>query len=65
MRSYLPVPSSWYLGLLGINVVAASEPILAYRADEIVLLVTTTPLQMPVWALVLSIAIATVQSMLL
>jgi len=25
MRSYLPVPSSWYLGLLGVNFVAASE----------------------------------------
>lgn len=25
MRSYLPVPSSWYLGLLGVNFLAASE----------------------------------------
>lgn len=32
--------------------------------DMIVLLVTTTPLQMPIWALVLSIAIATVSYLL-
>ncbi|ORX39348.1 OPT oligopeptide transporter protein-domain-containing protein [Kockovaella imperatae] len=48
MRNYLPVPSSWYFGLLAVNFGAA------------VLLVKTTPLQMPIWALVLSIAIATV-----
>ncbi|OCF79168.1 OPT family small oligopeptide transporter [Kwoniella mangroviensis CBS 8886] len=48
MRSYLPVPSSWYVGLLGVNFGAA------------VILVKTTPLQMPIWALVLAMAIATV-----
>ena len=48
MRNYLPVPSSWYIALLGVNFGAA------------VLLVTASPLQMPVWALVLSIVIATV-----
>nr|XP_018259221.1 OPT family small oligopeptide transporter [Kwoniella dejecticola CBS 10117]OBR81379.1 OPT family small oligopeptide transporter [Kwoniella dejecticola CBS 10117] len=48
MRSYRSVPSSWYIGLLGVNFGAA------------VLLVKTTPLQMPIWALVLAIAIATV-----
>ncbi|WVQ81284.1 OPT family small oligopeptide transporter [Cryptococcus sp. DSM 104549] len=48
MRSYLPVPSSWYIGLLAVNFGAA------------VILVKTTPLQMPIWALVLAMAIATV-----
>ncbi|KAK6906070.1 OPT family small oligopeptide transporter [Kwoniella mangroviensis CBS 8507] len=48
MRSYLPVPSSWYVGLLGVNFGAA------------VILVKTTPLQMPIWALVLAMAIATI-----
>ncbi|WVF65518.1 OPT family small oligopeptide transporter [Kwoniella sp. CBS 6097] len=48
MRSYLPVPSSWYLGLLAVNFGAA------------VILVKTTPLQMPIWALVLAMIIATV-----
>nr|WVH01953.1 OPT family small oligopeptide transporter [Naematelia aurantialba] len=48
MRAYLPVPSSWYLALLGVNFGAA------------VILVKITPLQMPIWALVLSVAIATV-----
>ncbi|KGB75916.3 hypothetical protein CNBG_1754 [Cryptococcus deuterogattii R265] len=46
MRSYLPVPSLWYLGLLAVNFGAA------------VILVKTTPLQMPIWALVLAIVIA-------
>ncbi|WWC98020.1 OPT family small oligopeptide transporter [Kwoniella sp. B9012] len=48
MRSYLPVPSSWYIGLLGVNFGAA------------VILVKTTPLQMPIWALILAMAIATI-----
>lgn len=48
MRSYLPVPSAWYVGLLAVNFGAA------------VILVKTTPLQMPIWALVLAMAIATV-----
>ncbi|OCF35596.1 OPT family small oligopeptide transporter [Kwoniella heveanensis BCC8398] len=50
MRSYLPVPSSWYLGLLAVNFGAA------------VILVKTTPLQMPIWALVLAMMIATVST---
>ncbi|WWC91168.1 OPT family small oligopeptide transporter [Kwoniella dendrophila CBS 6074] len=48
MRSYPPVPSSWYIALLAINFVAA------------IVLVKTTPLQMPIWALLLAMAIATV-----
>ncbi|ORY28793.1 OPT oligopeptide transporter protein-domain-containing protein [Naematelia encephala] len=48
MRAYRPVPSSWYLSLLGVNFLAA------------VVLVKTTPLQMPIWALVLSVAIASI-----
>ncbi|WWD21237.1 OPT family small oligopeptide transporter [Kwoniella shandongensis] len=48
MRAYLPVPSSWYIGLLAINLGAA------------VILVKITPLQMPIWALVLSMAIAAI-----
>ncbi|WVR09034.1 OPT family small oligopeptide transporter [Kwoniella sp. DSM 27419] len=48
MRSYLTVPSSWYIALLAVNFVAA------------VVLVTTTPLQMPIWALILAMGIATV-----
>ncbi|WWD06796.1 OPT family small oligopeptide transporter [Kwoniella europaea PYCC6329] len=48
MRSYLPVPSSWYIGLLAVNFGAA------------VVLVKTTPLQMPIWALILAMAIATI-----
>ncbi|WRT69105.1 OPT family small oligopeptide transporter [Kwoniella shivajii] len=48
MRSYLPVPTSWYLGLLAVNFGAA------------IILVKTTPLQMPIWALMLALAIATV-----
>ncbi|KAK8844104.1 OPT family small oligopeptide transporter [Kwoniella newhampshirensis] len=48
MRTYLSVPSSWYIGLLAINFGAA------------VILVKITPLQMPIWALVLSMAIAAI-----
>ncbi|ODN97275.1 OPT family small oligopeptide transporter [Cryptococcus wingfieldii CBS 7118] len=47
MRAYRAVPSSWYLGLLAVNFGAA------------VILVKTTPLQMPIWALMLAMAIAT------
>ncbi|GFZ47101.1 hypothetical protein JCM24511_04843 [Saitozyma sp. JCM 24511] len=48
MRAYLPVPHSWYMTLLGINFAAA------------ILMVKTSPLQMPIWALVLSVAIAAI-----
>ncbi|EIW67086.1 hypothetical protein TREMEDRAFT_40668 [Tremella mesenterica DSM 1558] len=48
MRSYRPVPQSWYMGLLAVNFGIA------------VILVKTTPLQMPIWAVILSIAIAAV-----
>nr|XP_019009874.1 OPT family small oligopeptide transporter [Kwoniella pini CBS 10737]OCF48655.1 OPT family small oligopeptide transporter [Kwoniella pini CBS 10737] len=48
MRSYRSVPSSWYIGLLGVNFGAA------------VILVKITPLQMPIWALILAMAIATI-----
>ncbi|WVO15443.1 OPT family small oligopeptide transporter [Cryptococcus depauperatus] len=48
MRSYLSVPSSWYISLLVVNFIAA------------VLLLNTTSLQMPIWALLLAMAIATV-----
>ncbi|WVQ74390.1 OPT family small oligopeptide transporter [Cryptococcus sp. DSM 104548] len=48
MRAYHAVPSTWYLGLLAVNFGAA------------VILVKTTPLQMPIWALMLAMAIATV-----
>jgi hypothetical protein len=29
MRAYLPVPHSWYMGLLGVNFGAAGEPAFA------------------------------------
>jgi hypothetical protein len=48
MRAYRAVPQWWYIAMLVVNFVAA------------VLMVLTAPLQMPIWALVLSIAIATV-----
>nr|ODN90504.1 OPT family small oligopeptide transporter [Cryptococcus depauperatus CBS 7841] len=48
MRSYLSVPSSWYISLLVVNFIAA------------VLLLNTTSLQMPIWALLLAMTIATV-----
>ncbi|KAL1405078.1 hypothetical protein Q8F55_008701 [Vanrija albida] len=48
MRSYKSVPQWWYLALLGGNFAAA------------VVMVWTAPLQLPVWALVLSLAIAAV-----
>ncbi|BEJ15101.1 hypothetical protein CspHIS471_0408680 [Cutaneotrichosporon sp. HIS471] len=48
MRNYLPVPQWWYIAMLGINFVAA------------VLMVMSAPLQTPIWALVLSLAIAAV-----
>jgi len=48
MRSYRAVPQWWYIAMLAVNFAAA------------VLMVLTAPLQMPVWALVLSLAIATV-----
>lgn len=46
MRAYRGVPQWWYLAMLVVNFIAA------------VLMVMTAPLQTPVWALVLSLAIA-------
>lgn len=48
MQAYQPVPTSWYLSILGVSLGAA------------VLLVATSPLQLPVWALLLAVAIALV-----
>ncbi|KAL7420969.1 hypothetical protein Q5752_003853 [Cryptotrichosporon argae] len=48
MRAYLSVPSSWYMGLLVINLGAA------------ILMMLTAPLQMPIWALLLSLIIAAI-----
>jgi hypothetical protein len=64
MRSYLPVPSSWYIGLLAVNFGAAgelcSESTLESMLIGTVIMVKTSPLQMPIWALVLAMAIATI-----
>jgi hypothetical protein len=75
MRAYKAVPNSWYAWMLGVNFAAAGMTCLppdlavhqcAYAsgresdADDAVLLVLWAPLQTPVWALVLSVIIATV-----
>lgn len=62
MRNYAAVPTSWYIGLLAVNFGAAGkiELLLSMNLLSLVLLVKTTPLQMPIWALVLSVALAMV-----
>jgi hypothetical protein len=69
MRAYRSVPSAWYLSLLTLNFGAAgmcgSSLALGTPTDtKAVILVKTTPLQMPVWALMLSMAIAAVCTVL-
>ncbi|MCO5589886.1 hypothetical protein L7F22_043855 [Adiantum nelumboides] len=46
MRAYAPVPRSWYLWTLGISLTAS------------IMLVWTTPLQLPVWGLLIAVGLS-------